>query len=152
MLDVSEQLRRVGPDQLALALGACQLAVLHEVKSWHGAHLGTRGDLCALVDIHLDEGGLGEVRCELLVDRLDLLARSTPAEASSEGGRSAGGDHNGAAGVGAPRVVVVSEWAVRAAVLMAAVLMVVVAMAAVVMVAAGGAGGGAQAAHQLAVK
>ena len=47
-----------------------------------------------------------------------------------------GGAHNGAAGVGAPRVVVVSEWAVTAAVLMAAVLMVVVAMAAVVMVAA----------------
>ena len=78
------------------------------MEGWHGAHLGTRGDLCALVDIHLDEGGLGEVRCELLVDRLDLLARSTPAEASGEGGRSVSGAHNGAAGVGAARVVVLS--------------------------------------------
>jgi hypothetical protein len=132
VLDVSEQLRRVGPHQLALALGTGQLAVLHEVKGWHGAHLGARGDVRALVDIHLDEGGLGKVCCELLVDRLDLLARSTPAEASGEGGRSVGGARDGAAGVAVPRVVVASERAVRAAVLMVAVAMAEVEVATVV--------------------
>lgn len=47
-----------------------------------------------------------------------------------------GGAHNGAAGVGAPRVVVVSEGAVRAAVLMVVVAMAEVEIATVVMVAA----------------
>ena len=132
VLDVSEQLRRVGPHQLALALGTGQLAVLHEVKGWHGAHLGARGDVRALVDIHLDEGGLGKVCCELLVDRLDLLARSTPAEARGEGGRSVGGARDGAAGVAAPRVDVASQRAVRAAVLMVAVAVAEVEVATVV--------------------
>ena len=132
VLDVGEQLRRVGPHQLALALGTGQLAVLHEVKGWHGAHLGARGDVRALVDIHLDEGGLGKVGCELLVDRLDLLTRSTPAEASGEGGRSVGGARDGAAGVAAPRVVVASDRAVRVAVLMAAVAVAEVEVATVV--------------------
>ena len=65
--------------------GTGPLQEAREGEGRGGRHLGSSGDLSALVDVHLEEGDVGEILGELLVDRLDLLTRATPAKAGSEG-------------------------------------------------------------------